>query len=62
MYDVIVVGAGVEGLGPARYLAKSNANVLLLDQVGIDSFYRTYFVSLKYFVAKRYSVVSSLYI
>ncbi|CAK8695646.1 unnamed protein product [Clavelina lepadiformis] len=32
MYDVIVVGAGVEGLGTARYLAKSNANVLLFDQ------------------------------
>ena len=33
MYDVIVVGAGVEGSGTAYQLAKSGYKVLLLEQV-----------------------------
>ena len=33
MYDVIVVGAGIEGSSTAYQLAKKGANVLLLEQV-----------------------------
>ncbi len=33
MYDVIVVGAGVTGLGAAYDLVKNNFNTLLLEQV-----------------------------
>ena len=33
LYDVIVVGAGVEGSGTAYQLAKSGYKVLLFEQV-----------------------------
>ena len=37
VFDVIVVGAGVEGSATAYQLIKNGAkNVLLLEQVGID--------------------------
>lgn len=34
IYDVIVVGAGVEGSSTAYHLAKSGKRTLLLEQVG----------------------------
>ena len=34
-YDVVVVGAGIEGSATAYYLLKKGLNVLLLEQVSI---------------------------
>ena len=33
MYDVIIVGAGVQGLSTADYLLENKQNVLVLEQV-----------------------------
>ena len=33
MYDVVVVGAGIEGSATAYYLLKKGLHVLLLEQV-----------------------------
>ena len=35
-YDVVVVGAGIEGSATAYYLLKRGLNVLLLEQVCIE--------------------------
>ena len=34
VYDVVVIGAGIEGSSTAYQLAKRRKKVLLLDQVG----------------------------
>ena len=52
MYDVIIIGAGIEGSATAYYLASnSNKKVLLLEQVSYLSliYFYLYCFSLRYF-------------
>lgn len=39
IFDVIVIGGGVEGSATAYYLAKNNYSVLLLEQVWFCAVY-----------------------
>ena len=52
MYDVIIIGAGIEGSAAAYYLtSKSNKKVLLLEQVSYLSliYFHLYCFSLRYY-------------
>lgn len=44
MYDVIVIGAGVNGSAAAHALSKEKKNILLLEQVGKFSFIIFHFI------------------
>ena len=48
MYDVIVIGAGVEGLSTAYYSAKSGYKTLLVEQVNEPLLIATFVSSIKY--------------
>ena len=51
LYDVIVVGAGIEGSATAYQLAKKGKDVLLLEQVSC----RFKYIGSDYLLCKRFS-------
>ena len=47
VYDVIVVGAGIEGSSTAYHLAKAGKRTLLLEQVSICAVYMYRYICMR---------------